>query len=109
MIIVQAPAPKRRGFATTWLPWLVLAAFGFIIFVLVNFGDSGDAGGTPEQLGMHAGVIQSRGLNCPAATRLRPQPQDAFGSVTRVTCSNGVDFRVTFLASGQGFRVEPWR
>ncbi|MBL8570943.1 MAG: hypothetical protein JNK84_17880 [Phreatobacter sp.] len=109
MIIVPAPKPKRRGFASTWLPWLVLGAFGFVIFVLVNFGDRGEPGGSPEQLAMHAGLIQARGLNCPSATRLRPQPQDAFGSVTKVSCSNGVDFRVTFLAGGQGFRVEPWR
>lgn len=110
MIIVPAPPPKRRGFASTWLPWLVLGALGFVVFVMVNFGGHDErARLSPETADILGKAIRARGLNCPAATHAYPQPDDAFGKVSKITCSNAVDFRFTWLAGERGFRAEPWR
>lgn len=56
MIIVPAPPPKRRGFATTWLPWLVV-----IVLAL---------GATAA--GLNWALIQR-----PVSTRLATDPRNA--------------------------------
>ena len=110
MIIVPAPPPKRRGFATTWLPWLVLLGVGFFLLVLVNIGFQSERSKLePSQADFFGRAIRAHGFNCPAATNAYSQPDDAFGKVTQVMCSNGVSFRFTWLAGERGFRAEPWR
>lgn len=110
MIIVPAPPPKRRGFATTWLPWLILGAI-VLVFLIPILGsmDNERAAAPPEALDFYAKVIQAHRLNCPKAQRIYPQGDDAYGRVVRVSCDNGVDFRFTWLAGERGFRAEPWR
>lgn len=110
MIIVPAPPPKRRSFATTWLPWIVLAAI-VLVFAIPILGsiDAEQDKPSPQGLEFYTRVIQAHRLNCPNAVRVHPHGDDAYGKVVRVICDNSVVFRFTWLAGERGMRVEPWR
>jgi len=110
MIIVSAPPPKRRGFATTWLPWIVFGGLLIFLFMLVNAGMEDERSKLPGETADFLGAaIRANGFNCPIAQRSYPQPEDAFGKVSKITCSNGIDYRFTWLAANSGYRVQPWR